>query len=320
MSITTSGYEKAFIHQMAESVAARRILEIGVFKGQTTAVLADVAAQHQGKVVAIDPMRWASKPASLGERIDTWLHPFSYESAFWKNVGRRSAQVRLFRALSTDPALLENPDPLLKQFDLVFIDGEHTRQGVLADLRNWGCRVRTGGLILMHDVRSRFPEVEAVFDQFARHPALRATWPRRGSVGMFEVLRPFDPRNFSLSPSGRRAPAVGEVPRSERSRGRTGGRCGGRKAPEVGEVQLPHHSDPAQWSDGSASCAAVDALAELGCLAGDPHRMKPTSAAMKTAPARASSSVSRGFSRDTKSCTKSTARISTSRPISFDFS
>jgi len=187
--ITTSSYEKRFIAEKARSIRAKRILEIGVFKGETTAVLSRVADENDGYVVAVDPMKWASQPASFGEYFDALFHPRSYEGAFRKNISRgSSSRVKLYKNLSTDAVLLDDPSDELREFDLVFIDGDHTYEGALRDLRNWGSRGRQGGLILMHDVRPRFPGVMKTFDEHSKLSELRAHWPERGSVGVFEVL------------------------------------------------------------------------------------------------------------------------------------
>ncbi len=202
MAITTSAFEKEYIRDEAQRIRARRILEVGAFKGQTTAILSRVAAQNGGSVVAIDPMRWASKPAHFFEWIDGLLHPFSYESTFWKNVRKTgNDNVTLIRALSTDKELIARKDPQLAEFDLVFIDGEHTYEGALADVQNWGSRVRPGGLILMHDIVARFPGVVKVFRQLESDPRYRIRWPKRGTVGVVEVVAATAAAQPGTSPS-----------------------------------------------------------------------------------------------------------------------
>jgi predicted O-methyltransferase YrrM len=187
--ISTSRFEKRYIRELARSIRARRIVEVGAFKGETTALLSAVAAENGGYVVAVDPMRWASAPASLGEHLDAWLHPFSYERAFWKNVRRSGADnVRLYRVTSDDPALLRSTAEELQEFDLAFIDADHSYAGASRDLALWGGRVVTGGLILMHDVRARFPGVRRLFRERAQSAAYRALWPVAGSVGVLQVL------------------------------------------------------------------------------------------------------------------------------------
>jgi predicted O-methyltransferase YrrM len=187
--ITTSRLEKNLIREQARAVRAKRILEIGAFKGETTAVLNQVANENDGYVVVIDPMKWASKPAHFFEWLDGKLHPFSYETTFWRNVERSGQnRVKLHRALSTDPELIANPAPELAEFDLVFIDGEHTYEGVRADLDNWGRRARAGGRILMHDVIPRFPGVQRAAREVQADQKFQFTWPTGHSVGVVQVL------------------------------------------------------------------------------------------------------------------------------------
>lgn len=187
--ITTSRREKTYLRDRVEALGAKRLVEVGAFKGQTTAVLS--ASAPDGQVAAIDPMRWASRPASPGEWIDTLLHPFSYERAFWRNV-RRSGHdnVRLFKHLSHDPALLAKDDPALRELDFLFIDGEHLYESVKQDFENWGARVRRGGLVLLHDCCARFEGVERAVDEIASDPGFRVGWPTRasGTIASIEVL------------------------------------------------------------------------------------------------------------------------------------
>jgi predicted O-methyltransferase YrrM len=189
VSITTTSFEKQYIREQARRIRAANILEVGAFKGQTTAVLSDVAAENGGRVYVVDPMQWASKPAHILEWIFGLLHPFSYEKIFWRNVNRTGHKnVVLHRALSTDATLIARSDPELQQFDLVFIDGEHTYEGALADVLNWGSRVRQGGLILMHDAIERFPGVVRVIRELETERNYRVHWPVRGSVAVIEVV------------------------------------------------------------------------------------------------------------------------------------
>ena len=193
MFITTSAVEKAQIHRHALDVRARRILEVGSFKGSTTAVLSEAAAAHRGYVVAIDPMIWSSKPSHFFEWIDGLLHPTSYEKAFWRNVTAAGHDnVRLIKTLSTDPDLLASPDPEMSEFDLAFIDGEHTYQGVVQDIANWGSRVRSGGRMLLHDVARRFPGVVRAMEALDDDPNVSVTWPTTGMIGAVQILEPID--------------------------------------------------------------------------------------------------------------------------------
>lgn len=64
------------------------------------------------------------------------------------------------------------------QFDLVFIDADHSQQACRADLLAWAPKVRRGGLLMVHDywrdddVAKKFGVIEAV-DAFCRQSAWR---------------------------------------------------------------------------------------------------------------------------------------------------
>lgn len=53
-----------------------------------------------------------------------------------------------------------------QQVDFVFIDGDHTYEGVKSDFVQYGPLVRPGGLIAFHDILPRpdFPDIQV--DQF----------------------------------------------------------------------------------------------------------------------------------------------------------
>ncbi len=189
MTITTSPFEKALIEGQIAAIGARRLLEIGSFKGETTAIMSRAVAEFDGYVVAIDPMKWASKAANLWEWFDGLFHPFSYERHFWRNVRRHGHDnVHLMRGLSTDPHILESPDPRLAEFDLVFIDGEHVYETVIADFQNWGSRVRPGGRVLLHDCVARFPGVIRAIRELDADPRYRVHWPDEGTIAVVDVL------------------------------------------------------------------------------------------------------------------------------------
>jgi len=71
--------------------------------------------------------------------------------------------------------------------DVLFIDGEHTYQAVLLDLRLWGRRVKKGGLILCHDADSAsFPGVRDAIEIHCSEFNLKHEL-RKGSHGL-EVI------------------------------------------------------------------------------------------------------------------------------------
>ena len=178
MSITTTHREKRFLRAQLQSIEARKVLEIGAFKGETTCVICEAVEPRDGQVAVIDPMQWSAEVLRNGvmrhferpfpklmRRFEAALGAFGYERDFWKNVGRRT-NVHLFRGLSTSGELLASSDPHLQDLDAVFIDGDHSYEGAAHDLSRWASRVVPGGLVLVHDVTSRFPGVVRALDEW----------------------------------------------------------------------------------------------------------------------------------------------------------
>ncbi len=201
-SISTTPYERAQLRSALAETQARRVLEIGCWKGETTALLS-ACVPAEGVVVAVDPMSWRAEILANGlkrhvdgalGRAFAWLEPrlpsFGYESAFWRSV-RRSGRdnVLLLRSLSTDPTLLASPDPRLREFDVAFIDGDHSYEGVTSDLAHWANRIREGGRLLVHDAIPRFPGVCRGLADWARHHGLAVRWPEHDSLAAVSVDR-----------------------------------------------------------------------------------------------------------------------------------
>jgi predicted O-methyltransferase YrrM len=60
----------------------------------------------------------------------------------------------VIRADSHDPQTVRSLDELRGSVDLLFLDGDHSYDGVRADFENYAPLVRPGGLIAFHDVES----------------------------------------------------------------------------------------------------------------------------------------------------------------------
>ena len=128
--------------------AGGRIVEIGSFRGRSTIVLAKAAADGV-EVVAIDPHIGSDRgPQEYAE--DRELGEDDTQT-FRANLSRHGVleRVRHVRALSSD-AHAEVEDPI----DVLWVDGAHRYGPALADLRDWGARVRPGGRMLVHDAFS----------------------------------------------------------------------------------------------------------------------------------------------------------------------
>ena len=85
----------------------------------------------------------------------------------------------------------------IKQFDLLFIDGDHSYEGCMADLKNWFPLLSRGGHVIIHDSYYGQPVMDAVNDFTLAAPnqmiipAFRCSshwWHHAGSMAHFIKL------------------------------------------------------------------------------------------------------------------------------------
>jgi predicted O-methyltransferase YrrM len=116
------------------------IVEIGSWKGRSTAWLAAGASIAGQRVHAIDPhLRSREDPAA------------NTLSEFMANIGRAGL------AHAVEPLVMTSMDAAEKltgQIELLFIDGDHEYEGVKRDADLWLPRLVDGGLVVFHDVAS----------------------------------------------------------------------------------------------------------------------------------------------------------------------
>ncbi len=125
------------------------IVEIGSYLGASTAFMAYAATSKGGIVHAIDT--WQNESMGGEGLRDTFAE-------FHKNTEPFAHFIQTHRGRSTDIAKKEAPIPC----DLLFIDGDHHVEAVIADLQNWLPSLKPGGLLAMHDIDH--PEVKQAYD------------------------------------------------------------------------------------------------------------------------------------------------------------
>jgi len=132
------------------------VVEIGTANGGTLVAWCALA-QPKAVIVSID--------------LPGGVHGGGY--AYWRSfVYRRFAQpgqsLRLLRADSHLLATRETLQTILppEGIDFLFIDGDHTYEGVKADFEMYSRLVRRGGLVALHDVCKHPPEMNCHVDKF----------------------------------------------------------------------------------------------------------------------------------------------------------
>ena len=149
------------------------MVELGVYEGSSAVVLCEVL-DAGAELHLVDPFGhhgWAL-PAGWG----------ATEGASRRVVARaarRHAGPRVTWHVDYSSAVARRWDGAV---DLVFIDGDHSEEGVRADWEDWHGFVEPGGAVLFHDARLTqpggrgLPGPTAVVDSLFRGPHAVAGW------------------------------------------------------------------------------------------------------------------------------------------------
>lgn len=127
------------------------IVEIGSHHGRSTVFLAS-AKSPKVSMLAVDPFdnpRWGGGPESWTVFHST-LERFSL-----------TERVEAFRDISAVAAREWSGEPV----GLLFVDGAHDRQSVLADVDGWERFVAPGGLVIFHDAFSSIGVTQALTER-----------------------------------------------------------------------------------------------------------------------------------------------------------
>jgi Methyltransferase domain len=150
-------------------------LEIGVFKGQVISLWALLAKTYgwQVRVSAITPLEGQALPGSrlwrmlkyrfsprFRERIRSgdFYPDDDYEGIvrrLFAHFGVEFSEVHLMRGYSNSPKVIEALKS--EQFQLIYLDGDHTYEGAESDIRIYAPKVVPGGWLVMDDAAFDLP-------------------------------------------------------------------------------------------------------------------------------------------------------------------
>jgi hypothetical protein len=159
-------FESLYQHIVDSAPSGARLCEVGSYVGRSVCMLGALAKERNAglSVVAVDHCR-GSTSDDTGQGLALTLGG-SYAGILARNIERcgLAGIISVVAQQSTIAAGLF-PD---EWFHFVFIDGDHQRESVRADIEAWWPKVKNGGILAGHDyVHSAFPGVaEAVREVF----------------------------------------------------------------------------------------------------------------------------------------------------------
>lgn len=162
-------FSHLYNEQLDRVTGPATFVEVGSWLGRSTAYFAEEIKRRYKPVTLYAVDTWKGTPgeaamsptvtAAGGDLFDTWQ----------KNISRAGVldYVKPIQAASVDAACQFADGSI----DFVFIDGDHSREAVAADLRAWWPKLKPGAIMAGHDIDG--PGVRRSVDEF-----FRGTWRR----------------------------------------------------------------------------------------------------------------------------------------------
>ena len=130
-------HEKLLLYLLARKLDHDSVIvEIGSYLGASTTFLAAAAKENQSRVFCVDT--WMNEGMTEGTRN-------TYQE-FISNTMLYQEQITPIRGRSEEIAI-EFEEPI----DLLFLDGDHSYSGCRLDIESWMPKVKSGGVIILHD-------------------------------------------------------------------------------------------------------------------------------------------------------------------------
>ena len=128
--------------RIVKKLKPRYILEIGTANGGTLFLWCRLA-MDDATVISVD-----LPGGPFGGGYPKWRIPL------YKSFAKEKQRLYLIRASSHDPRTLKNVRRILgeNKLDFLFIDGDHTYEGVKKDFEMYVPLVRKGGIVTFHDI------------------------------------------------------------------------------------------------------------------------------------------------------------------------
>ncbi len=164
------------IKHLMEKKADLSFLEIGVFKGQIVSLWALIASELNivnYNITGITPLEGKTRPkftlvkklynlvsskyredVSNGNFYDA-VDYLSIIKALYNRFSLDFSKTTLIKGYSTDPAIIEKAGE--KKYTLIYIDGDHSYNGAMHDIRHYTPLLASEGFLIMDDASCLIP-------------------------------------------------------------------------------------------------------------------------------------------------------------------
>jgi predicted O-methyltransferase YrrM len=137
-------------HEVSKLEPGQTYLEIGVARG-VSSTIACLWAKEGVKVKGIDIINWADRE----QKMKGILNHFGKNLDMWEFLeGESQIMAKYWKG---------------GMIDLLFIDGDHTYEGVLKDIISWLPWVKKGGTIMFDDYNDKTGVKQAIIDTIKDH-------------------------------------------------------------------------------------------------------------------------------------------------------
>ena len=159
------------------------VCEIGVFKGDFSKIMLDILSPKE--LHLIDTFNGMMCSGDKDGNDITWVN-LDEEYLNVTNMFSNNDNVYIHKGFSTD--ILNGFEN--NYFDMIYIDGDHSYEGVKSDLKLSFSKVKDGGLICGHDyISSKFEDVVRAVDEFCDDHNLEIKYLTKDGCPSFCIIK-----------------------------------------------------------------------------------------------------------------------------------
>jgi predicted O-methyltransferase YrrM len=154
-----------FVVNICSKIENGVVVELGVFAGRSTAIMAPICLGRDTQYYAVDNFRGSDNLRDEATIIQRNRNIKELFESNMKEMGILSA-IRVIQSNSSESSSLFNDGVV----DFCFIDADHAPVAVQRDIDAWWPKIKTNGFIGGHDYPS---PLRSVVDQFAQNNQAR---------------------------------------------------------------------------------------------------------------------------------------------------